>query len=147
MGKFMFVTLIAFLVILTGCTGMMGNKGSSNFLSNGDGTVTDTTTGLVWQQQHVKKAWDEADAYCQELDFANSQDWRLPSIEELKTIIFTTKSDLHIDLTAFPDTKPLMYWSGTDYETDYTVAYVIDFSNGTMLSDEKEFKNYFRCVH
>ena len=124
--------------IATGCSG--------KFKDNGDGTVTDVDTGLTWQQAHVKKDWEAAIPYCEGLNHANHQDWRLPSYEELQTIVDKTKSNVMIDPIAFPETKPSLYWSATTFESNPHNAMVVDFSNGDVYSDEKIFSNYVRCI-
>jgi len=59
-----------------------------NLAINDDGTVTDTETGLMWQQQRITGMnWKEALAHCESLALAGYDDWRLPSIEELQSII------------------------------------------------------------
>jgi len=80
------------------------------------------------------------------LNYANHQDWRLPNIEELKTIVVSTKSTVMIDPIAFPDTKPSLYWSSTTFESNPHNAMIVDFSNGESYSEEKGFNNYVRCV-
>ena len=69
------------------------------FVDNGDGTVTDHCTGLVWQQDtedtngdgsigdEDRLTWGEALRYCDRLDFAGHSDWRLPNVTELVSIV------------------------------------------------------------
>ena len=71
----------------------------ARFVDNGDGTVTDTSTGLTWQQvaadmndnQQIDPpdlvAWCEALTYCENLVLAGDDDWRLPNIRELQSIV------------------------------------------------------------
>jgi len=59
---------------------------------NPDETVTDLATGLVWQQSgsEFPLTWSGAKAYIQELNssgFAGSHSWRLPTVEELLTLL------------------------------------------------------------
>mgnify|MGYP001482484899 CR=1 FL=1 len=60
-----------------------GNEPS--YTDNGDGTITDNVTGLVWTQDlsSYSMAWSEAAGYCESLDFGGITDWRLPSVKEL----------------------------------------------------------------
>jgi len=146
MRKIFFVILIVFGFIAIGCSGKFKENAVEKFKDSGDGTVTDITTRLIWQKSDAKRDWEAANTYCEELDYANSQDWRLPSIEELRTIVDLTKSDLTIDPIAFPETKPSLYWSATTFDANYKNAMVVDFSNGDFHSDEKFFSNYVRCV-
>ena len=58
------------------------------FVDNGDGTVTDTKTGLMWAQTdslgHI--AWKDAKLYCENIILSTYNDWRMPTIEELETL-------------------------------------------------------------
>ena len=56
---------------------------------NGDGTITDTRTGLMWQAAYADTAknWEDALQYCKNLNLAGYSDWRLPEKEELRSII------------------------------------------------------------
>ena len=69
-----------------------------SYTDNGDGTVTDNVTDLMWQQSPDtdgdgdidaadKLTYTEAGAYCQNLTLANYADWRLPSIKEIYSLI------------------------------------------------------------
>lgn len=62
---------------------------TSFFADNLDGTVTDTTTGLMWEKEHqlIDTDWKSNLQYCQNLSLANYFDWRLPNIRELETLI------------------------------------------------------------
>ena len=65
------------------------NYGINCFVDNGDGTVTDLATGLMWQQADDGNArnWQEALAYADGLNLAGYDDWRLPSAKELQSIV------------------------------------------------------------
>ena len=60
-----------------------------DYADNGDGTVTDNVTGLVWQQtpDSQKYSWDDAQTYCDNLVLGDRDDWRMPTISEVRTII------------------------------------------------------------
>ena len=55
-----------------------------SYTDNGDGTITDNNTGLVWQQTPPsdKMTYDEAKAYVKSLEIGGYTDWRLPTIKE-----------------------------------------------------------------
>lgn len=59
------------------------------FCGNGDATVTDTPTRLMWQQEDdgQERSYDEAQSYCGSLMLAGHSDWRLPSLQELSSIV------------------------------------------------------------
>jgi len=146
MRKIIFVILIVFGFIATGCSGKFKDNAIEKFKDNGDGTVTDVATGLTWQQADAKRAWEAAITYCEGLNHANHQDWRLPNIKELQTIVDMTTSDLTIDPISFPGTKASLYWSATTFESNDLNAWVVDFSNGDDYSEFKSSTNYVRCV-
>ncbi|MDP8254876.1 MAG: DUF1566 domain-containing protein [Candidatus Alcyoniella australis] len=58
-------------------------------IDNGDGTASDPVSKLTWQNTPSKFAWDYDDAliYCQELTLAEHKDWRLPQIDELRSLV------------------------------------------------------------
>jgi len=63
--------------------------GLNSFLDNGDGTVTDGTTGLMWQRDDSGEGviWEDALAACETLELAGHDDWRLPNAKELQSIV------------------------------------------------------------
>ena len=59
-----------------------------SYTDNGDGTVTDNVTGLMWQQDPGEKmTWEEAVANLEDFNLAGYDDWRLPTIKELYSLI------------------------------------------------------------
>jgi hypothetical protein len=74
----------------------------AEFIDNGDGTITDTRSNLMWKQDDSYKEygyginWFEAHDYCELLNdkkFAGFDDWRLPSGEEAKSLFSFTQSN------------------------------------------------------
>ena len=63
--------------------------GVNRFRNNGDRTVTDAATGLIWQLADSAKTmnWKQSLAYAEGLKLAGRDDWRLPSVKELQTIV------------------------------------------------------------
>ena len=68
--------------------------GQNNFAYNGDETITDLATGLMWQKADDgnTRDWEEALAYAENLELANHSDWRLPNAKELQSIVDYTRS-------------------------------------------------------
>ncbi|MBN1991763.1 MAG: DUF1566 domain-containing protein [Anaerolineae bacterium] len=68
--------------------------GQNNFIDNGNETITDNATGLMWQQDDSGKGlnWAEALTYCESLDNAGYTDWRLPNAKELQSIVDYNRS-------------------------------------------------------
>lgn len=68
--------------------------GANRFTDQGNGTVMDAATGLVWQQidDGVVRPWREALAACVALTLGGATDWRLPNAKELHTIVDYTRA-------------------------------------------------------
>ena len=68
--------------------------GKNGLHDNGDGTITDRATGLMWQKADSGKGmnWQDALAYAEGLTLAGHSDWRLPSVKELQSIVDYTRS-------------------------------------------------------
>lgn len=114
---------------------------------SGDTVMTDKRTGLVWQQSFKgNQSWKAALAYCETLDYAGYTDWRLPDINELKTVIDYEQYNPAIDASAFPGTPGDLFWSSTT-DTRYTDdAWVVDFHEGEVYSGNKTHMHNTRCV-
>lgn len=121
---------------------------STQFKNHGNGTVTDNVTQFMWQQidDGVKRNWAHATSYCENLKLGGHGGWRLPTTEEFKTIIDTTRQNPSIDTTYFPSTKSADYWTCATDGKVRTNAWVIGFYNGRMTSDFKTNNYYVRCV-
>jgi len=109
---------------------------------NSDGTLSDTLTGLVWQHQDdgVKKTWQEAVVYCQQLALGvQGSGWRLPSIDELRTLTQV--------FMFFSHPKSAPYWSSTPIaHSDHSRAFVVNHATGEMLATPKTEKHFVRPV-
>ncbi|WP_434036187.1 DUF1566 domain-containing protein [Formosa sp. 4Alg 33] len=68
--------------------------GKNNFIDNGDGTVSDYATGLMWQKSDDGKGrdWEASLAYSEHLELAGHTDWRLPNAKELQSIVDYSRS-------------------------------------------------------
>ena len=111
-----------------------GNKnyGINDFIENGDGTITDNATGLMWMQNDNGEGlnWEDALNYAENLNYAGYSDWRLPNIKELQSIIDyilspETSSSAAIDpvfniseiTNEAGETDYPYFWSGTTHAT------------------------------
>ncbi len=71
--------------------------GTSSFVDNGNGTINDQATGLMWTQSDsgVGMDWEQALAWAQTKNgekLAGYSDWRLPNTKELQTLVDYTRS-------------------------------------------------------
>lgn len=86
------------------------------FADNGNGTVTDKVTGLMWQQKIDYKLyeWVEAIQHCENLELAGHGDWRLPNVKEGVSIIDYNRHSPTIDPKFFPNTPTdRFFWLST----------------------------------
>lgn len=64
----------------------------NDFAENGDGTIHDRATGLTWERSgsEYPVTWEQANIYIEWMNrnrFAGHRDWRLPTVDELRTLI------------------------------------------------------------
>ena len=61
---------------------------SNRFVDNGDGTITDTKTGLMWSEKDngVPIKWSDALSYCSNFNVGGYNDWRMPTLAELASL-------------------------------------------------------------
>lgn len=105
-------------------------------------TVTDFASHLVWQRalQSVASAgvsWAEADAYCAGLSLGGFlSGWRLPTLNELISIVDTSRHSPSIDPEVFPNTPSVAFWTSEKIGTDGLLlnARTVVFDNGTAGS-------------
>lgn len=115
------------------------------------GAVLDTTTGLTWQQNAASaRQQPEAASYCAALSLAGSR-WRLPTRDELHTLMDTSKGDIPIDQATFPDSFSGAndgFWSSTPVDGKPDWGWDVYFVNGGGDSSDP-FTTPFqvRCVH
>lgn len=94
--------------------------GKNDFRDNGDGTVIDRATGLMWQQTDSGQGmnWEEALAWVQEKNAENylgHNDWRLPDAKELQSIVdYSSIPAINQSFLKMSDTNA-WYWSSTTH--------------------------------
>jgi len=133
-----------------------------SFTDNGNETVTDNNTGLVWQHQdenwYDTYNWYQAAgiynaAYnssstdvCGSLTLGGYSDWRLPNELELMSIVNYGTSNPAIDTAIFPNTFWSFYWSTNiaGYFPEY--AWVVNFLNGDAYGNGMSSGFNIRCV-
>jgi hypothetical protein len=126
-----------------------GTQKSPDLVDNDkDGTVTDTTTGLMWQKAETRAmSWEEALVYCERLELAGYNDWRLPNYHELLSIVDYDKAKMpSIDTNFFPDANAFAYWSSSTYVYDTNNAWNINFDGGSANGGGKSANYYVRAV-
>ncbi len=158
----------------------------SRFTDNGNGTVSDNLTGLVWEKKTtggfvhdkdnvyvwgkgIPPFYGDGSAFATFLTgagtglnvaaFVGAQDWRLPTLAEVQTIVL----DYHcaggfgssgctcgtVPCLAFtdPNTHASKYWSGTQWGPNPNYAWTVSFLDGGVVhTDYTSFTEYVRAV-
>lgn len=94
-----------------------------NYADNGNGTITDNVTGLMWEQRSdtTARGWADAQSYCEDLSLASYDDWRTPSLTELFSISDFGSGWPYIDMNYFDlitengQDKLEQYWANNYY--------------------------------
>ena len=128
-----------------------------SYEDNGDGTVTDLNTGLMWQKMpdfDNELAWADAVGYAEGLTLGGYDDWRVPTIKELYSLIqfiggsgpTAAESTPYIDTDYFDFEYPdedsgervidVQYWSSTKYVGETmngnATAFSVNFADGRI---------------
>jgi len=106
--------------------------GINNFVDNGNGTITDKATGLMWMQNDSGEGllWENALSYAENFKYAGNSDWRLPNAKELQSLIDYTRSPVTTNSAAIDpkfnctsitneaeQTDYPCYWSSTTHKS------------------------------
>lgn len=130
--------------------------GQNMFVDNGDGTISDLATGLMWMTADsgyfgVGDAgdgtlnWEQALAWAERLNFAGYSDWKVPSAKELQSIVDYTRSP---DATNSAAIDPLFqtteivnaaglkdwgyYWTSTPFGDEQSIYFSFGRGMGMM---------------
>jgi hypothetical protein len=123
-----------------------GQSGSlGHLVINGDGTVTDTATGLMWQQGQSPSTltWEAALTYSEGLPLAGYEDWRMPTAKELQSIVDYSRWCPAIDTTFFPGTVSSYYWSSTTLARYTSVAWLVNSYYGHLFPGHYKSSSYY----
>lgn len=104
------------------------------FTDNGNGTVTDSQTGLMWVKDADSGAqvdWWDAKTFATNEDAGGHADWRLPQVWELYTLVDEREGNPSLQSDhPFDGVRNAEYWSETKYEDFLAFAYYVRFSDG-----------------
>ena len=124
----------------------------SGFTLNDDGTAIDNTTGLMWMRCSLGQKWDgktctgspvnytwkvglqAGDRY----EFVGYDDWRLPNKNELESIVEERCYSPAINVTVFPETPSVYFWSSSPYAGFSQGAWSVDFGYGAVNASDKD---------
>lgn len=120
----------------------------NRFTDNGDGTITDNLTALVWQKIPISDTlnWEAALNYAENLSLAGAGDWRLPNIKELQSISDEAFTSPSVNTNYFNDIVVGKYWSSTSLPNQTTRAWYLDTRFGITTYDQKTLRHSLICV-
>jgi hypothetical protein len=116
--------------------------------------VYDTWTHLVWQRT-PPESWlpfQESKLYCTELTLGGYEDWYLPSLKELETLVDEKRAFPALDANVFPGSDDVVngwFWTSTLYPPEMPTPYTapgLRFSDGSTLSQYDSSMLLPRCV-
>lgn len=148
-------------------------KGATrSYTDNGDGTITDNTTGLMWEKlsqdgtiHDYGTTYTWYTAFTTKIatlnsggGFAGHTDWRLPNLNELQSIadygtfspavdaVFNTSCAARCTVSTCSCTQSGGYWSSTSYQHSFDIAWGVHFVDGLVYSVTKSDGYYVRAV-
>jgi hypothetical protein len=168
-------------VAATSSSTASNNLLANRYRDNNDGTVTDVQTGLQWMRFSLGQEWkggicigqaktytwqaaqDAATALNRQGDYPGYRDWRLPTKEELLTLIYCstgrpkTWNDTEIKCAGnydkptiyqlvFPNTPASLFWSCSAYVGNQDRKLLVNFSKGDVQAHPKNNNNCVRLV-
>lgn len=128
-------------------------QADERFIDNGDGTVTDTLTNLMWASSDNMGDinWDDAMVYCKNPPIAGYKylDWRLPTIQELKTLYnkdskgYETDCGLCVKIYSIIRLSCAWVWT---IDSQAISAYAFSFRKGYHYSTLMLTKKHYRAL-
>jgi hypothetical protein len=116
-----------------------------------DEAVLDLETGLVWERSPgtTQRNWNNAITHCYSKEVGGRKGWRLPTVEELASLVDTTQSNPALPAGhPFQNVQSSSYWSATTNFGNTSYAWFVGFSNGSVFDANggKSSNNYVWCV-
>lgn len=111
-----------------------------------DDLVLDKETGLIWTRNansaNETKPWQYAIYYCRNVSLGNRKGWRLPTVEELSSLVDPSQSDPKLpNGHPFINLQSDLYWTATTYESLSGYAWGVNMPNAYVHHYPK--KNYY----
>jgi hypothetical protein len=135
--------MILSLMVLLANTSIFANE------TNRSSIVTDKIHDIYWQDtlssQKSSEDWDDASEYCDKLVLNNMGKWRLPTFNELLSIVDFTRVNPAIN-PVFEYVNEGTYWTSRDFSATTSRAWTIDFRTGKTYYSYKTTNHSVRCV-
>jgi hypothetical protein len=125
------------------------------FSNNGDGTVTDNQTGLIWLRNANRggsMTWADALTYCNNLaddgldltDGSSAGDWRLPNTKEIFSLVDFGNPNFALPVVhPFSNVQSDHYWSSTTKASETGRAWSMSMASGHTYSDFTKGNSYY----
>jgi len=124
--------------------------------NDGNSVVVDRLTKLMWQDKSkMDKSHKQGFEYCDNLYYGEYTDWRLPTIEELSSILDYTTAvsydfidhDVDYVFSRFPELNYSLYLSNTESSINSEQVWYVDFTNGVVgKAQKRNTKMDVKCV-
>lgn len=115
----------------------------------GNAAVFDQETGLVWEQSPDTntQTWLNAQARCNTKTVGNRQGWRLPTLQELASLVDpTARFGPTLPANPFANVRSSIYWSATTAAGNPAIAWFVNFDNGQVANVSKSDAHFVWCV-
>ena len=155
----------------TGQDGELQKGLAAAYTDNGNGTITDTRTGLMWEKlsddgtvhdKDTADTWTNAFstkvATLNAASFAGFTDWRVPNVNELQSLVsygasypainaaFNANCAPTCSVLTCSCTQPAAYWSSSTYQDIPSIAWAVYFQDGYVVGYLKANNGYVRAV-
>lgn len=118
------------------------------FVNNFDGTVTDNLLKVVWGPTLSEKmTWADAAKACNKLSLSGKKEWRLPTVNELFSLVDRSRRNPAINTEFFGNTKTDdWYWTSEPLAGFSSNAWIVSFGSGVVDNYNKGVTDYVRPV-
>jgi hypothetical protein len=141
-------------------TAVLATTPLEDFIIHNDGTVSHITTGLRWMRCSLGQTWNgtsctgqasaftwqSAQAQVRSFSFAGFNDWRLPSSNELFSIIERRCWNPSINEIIFPSTPVTWFWTSTPVSFGTDDAFIGHFQYGNIYTTNESRFGRVRLV-
>jgi len=152
-----FLLILSTKVIASCSENIEQSTPNSRFSLHDNATLTDNKTSLIWMRCSIGQSWDGSecigslDAFnwqgainrAASTNFANYDDWRLPNIQELASIIEVACSNPSINESVFSNIGFTSYWSSSSFAGFSSYAWYINFYNDAQSRAQSKSSGYY----
>lgn len=163
LASILFVTICLFTSTVSATQTCRSDLSASTpavrYIFNDDGTVVDTVTQLVWKRcseglsgkncesgKASTLTWTEAVTVAATSKFSGKNDWRVPTIQELDSIVEYRCTMPAVNAEVFPATLISNYWSSSHFAGYPNGSWNINFNDGSHETCNKNWNLYLRLV-